>query len=346
MSAEGVRYALQKMGVERRTVREAFEALGNQEDSHFLSTAKRDEIPILYASGQSTVQIARLFGVTEAAIRQQLLTKGIAPRSISEARTLSTQHPETQKRQSESLKRNWQDPAYREKMIVALDKNKIAFTSTEEQMARLRGVLAGMLLGDGSLHIQKGGRHASYSMTHTIKQRAYLEFKATILREITPLNYYETAPKPKIPNGQVQCKTKTNPFYTELRSIVYPNGQKTVTLEWLNWLTLEGLALWYMDDGSLSKRRSYNKRGQYRIASRCIQFATCGFSLEEQEILRIFVKERFDLDFKTVKSHQTAENTYYSLRAAATVANKLFDLIRPFVVPCMAYKIDMEYDVK
>ena len=207
--------------------------------------------------------------------------------------------------------------------------------------AEFKGIIAGMMLGDGHIDNRKEGKNSRLRMQHGIKQEGYLLYKAALLKQLTAVNIHYLPPGgKKNPNWNIVGLTRVHPLYTRARKIIYHGGIKTVTPTWLNWLDERGLAIWYMDDGSLMKYRTRNKSGRLRICSRSIRLNTCGFTLEENQLLQKHLKEKFDLSFRLTYMAKK----YWALAAGATVANKLFEIIRPYIVPCMEYKVDMEYE--
>ncbi len=337
VSSEGVRYTLNKMGVALRSRADALRILPNVAETKYRYLTEEQKIQAIemYHNKLSTNQIGKHFGVTSRTIKLLLNKNGIQLRSISEAQIIRSKDPDTKRRASESHKQLWLKPGYRENVIEGIEKNKIAFTCDEERMASKKGIIAGMMLGDGGLFIQKGGRHASLYFEHTMKQKPYLEHKANFLRDITEVLVNELKPSGKNPNWHVRCKTRTNPFYTQLYNIIYPDGKKKISMEWLSWITFEGLAIWYMDDGSFQRK------------GKSINLYTCGFSYDENVLIQSFLQTRFNLKFDIYKaSEYTGDNpeyignVYYALRANRSETRKFFELVRPFIVPCMSYKID------
>lgn len=204
--------------------------------------------------------------------------------------------------------------------------------------SEFKGLLAGMLLGDGCLSLG-GGRNAYMSIWQKAAHEEYLRHKAGLLEEFTAVTVYPASGKTtKGTYPGVVCKTRRHPLYTRLHQIAYPGGKKTVTTTWLSWLSAQGLALWYMDDGSLNKRWSHNKSGRYRIASRTIALNSCGYSLDENRLLRDFIQDRFGVQMKV-----RPNGPYYRLMCGAREGNRFLAIIRPYLVPCMAYKFDMQY---
>ena len=203
--------------------------------------------------------------------------------------------------------------------------------------SELKGILVGMVLGDSTIALPKEGINAYMRIQHGLRAADYLRHKAEILRQLTDVTVGDVGGK----YPGIYARTKNHPLYTRLRKLAYPEGKKVVTKTWLNWLTPQGLAIWYMDDGSLNKSYSINKSGRRRIFSRQLFLHTCSFSLEENELLVSFIEKTFDIKFRIKKNGK-----YLRLNIGAVEANRFLEIVKPYIVPCMEYKTDMEYDLK
>lgn len=203
--------------------------------------------------------------------------------------------------------------------------------------SELKGILAGMVLGDSTIALPKEGINAYMRIQHGLKAAEYLRYKAEILKQLTDVTVGDVGGK----YPGIYARTKNHPLYTRLRQMVYPEGKKTVTKTWLNWLTPQGLAIWYMDDGGLVKSYSTNKSGRRRIYRRQLFLHTCSFSLEENELLVSYIEKAFDIKFRIKK-----DGKYYRLFMGAVEASRFLEIVKPYIVPCMEYKTDMEYDLK
>jgi len=199
-------------------------------------------------------------------------------------------------------------------------------------------ILTGMILGDASLVVSHGGRHAMLKLQHSPSQRSYLLHKVAILREITHVNVREV-PDNGWGYGTIIAETRTHPIYTKLRKRWYPNGRKTISLQALMPLDAQGLAYWYMDDGSLTIHYRVLTSGRKSPKSREIHFHTQAFSREEHEIMREFLTERFGISTR-ISRHK---GKYWVLGMGAKEGQKLFDIIRPYVLPMFDYKMNMHY---
>ncbi len=113
--------------------------------------------------------------------------------------------------------------------------------------SRLRSILVGSMLGDGRL-FQTGSRTAAYTEHHSIKQRAYLDWK---VQEWGP---FGLGVRDVIQRGHPGSIFTTHgcstlfPFWQKF----YPTGvgDKVFTSLPLEWVDDVALAVWFMDDGS------------------------------------------------------------------------------------------------
>lgn len=193
-----------------------------------------------------------------------------------------------------------------------------------------RAFILGCVIGDG--HLRKRDGNVSLSITHCAKQREYLEWK--VLKLSSALNNGRVANIREVDNnGYVGFSwEKGHKYLRILYKWFYKNKTKSISRYLLNFLTEEAIAVWYMDDGSLS----YKKRDG-EIHAREFTLNTY-LSLEENQIIVDYFKEAWSIEFKIVKS-----KNHYRLRCGGREGWKLIKLIKPYIVPCMLYKIDMQY---
>jgi len=198
-----------------------------------------------------------------------------------------------------------------------------------------RGILVGMILGDGYLLSQ--GNHCSLTIEHSQKQIEYLKHKAKLIHSIfggKPCKIYRRSRYDKRTNKiYKQCSlAKGNKYFKFLKKKIYCNkNKKYYTRSVLNWLTPHGLAIWYMDDGCCKARK--NKNGN--ITS-CQTYLNTYCSLEEAQTIKTYFKEVWNIDF----SIHTRKLTKTCLLCANSEASKKFiKLIRPYIIPQMQYKL-------
>lgn len=194
-------------------------------------------------------------------------------------------------------------------------------------------------MGDASLI--KPCRNAYLKLQHGPEQRVYLMYKVALLEKLTSVNVRDIED-----NGYGYktyiAETKVHPVYTKLWHRWYGKGRKAITKKAIRSLNEEGLAYWYMDDGSLTIHHRLLKDGTKSPKGREVHFHTQSFTYNEHEILRDFLHSRFGIDMNIVRH----KSRYWILGCGAGVGNKLFDIIKPYIIPLFNYKINMLYQVR
>ena len=128
--------------------------------------------------------------------------------------------------------------------------------------------------------------------------------------------------------------TKSLPFLKLLRRILYDsNGKKHITGKILNRLSLQELAIWWMDDGSMSKKIN-KKTGN--IKSLVFTLSTC-ISKEDNEKIIEFFYSKFSIKFGIRKM-----KNQYALICGTKEGKKLSKLLYPYLIPSMQYKLFSE----
>ena len=190
-------------------------------------------------------------------------------------------------------------------------------------------ILLGTLLGDGNLSIRKSGR-AYFRVTHCLKQEELAQLKLNILKEFATnknLKYYNVLhPITKESLPTVYFQTVRHDLFTKMYNLCYVNNIKTVSLDWLNQVNYQGIAIWIADDGSLQIRNS---------KPHCLILNTQGFHLEGNIIIQKWFKDNFDIDFKIGKD----QHELSVLRCYGDSMRLLISKIKPYMPNCMLYKV-------
>jgi len=109
-------------------------------------------------------------------------------------------------------------------------------------------LILGTLLGDSSLLLDKHSfSNPRLSIPHSIKQKEYLMWKAKELANLDPV--IETHRTSGFGSQMLCVRTKASPSLRRYYSLRYP---KSHAYRSMDELTLRGLAVWCMDDGSLA----------------------------------------------------------------------------------------------
>lgn len=198
---------------------------------------------------------------------------------------------------------------------------------------RNKSLLIGMIIGDGHVVSRKHPKHNYTQNTliikHSIKQIEYLNHKAKLLHSIFG------GKKPHVNiidnSGYEGCILyKTDRYFKVLRKLLYPDGKKKISRDVLKYLTPEGIALWYMDDGSLSAKKRNGKIHAYDLTINTY------ISKEENEEIIEYFRDIWDIKFTVVKSKSS-----YRIRCGTREARKFIKIIEPYIVESMRYKINI-----
>ena len=190
-----------------------------------------------------------------------------------------------------------------------LDKVKLNFIKdniTYEQ----KQIILSSIIADGRLD-KIGNRNANFILYHCHKQKDYLFWKADKLVSIFGrYNIYQYKNK-----NLIQIRFSSNPFFTELHSLIYENSKKrmipNIVIEGLNEL---GLAILYLDDGS-------NHPSGYTISRK---------NERDKERIKII------LNNNNINSSLLCNGVYIK----KSESYKLTSILNKFNIPeCMKYKI-------
>jgi len=207
-------------------------------------------------------------------------------------------------------------------IISKYDKNHIDNIISKGLNEDQLQVIYGSYLGDGNIGITKKNRYR-LRIIHCEKQKEYCRWKAKMF-EIKEVKYIEK-------NGYSQKPAYS--FQTKIFDLEdeIPKDTKKVPNWLLDKIDERGIAVWYMDDGSIQK----NKLKDGSI-SNYITIHSNNFDYKTQEK---FVK-KFN-DYGIDCSINKNKDKYYYLRFNKENTIKLLELISPYVHESMNYKIDL-----
>lgn len=114
--------------------------------------------------------------------------------------------------------------------------------------------------------------------------------------------------------------------------------RKHITNEILNYLDTCSIALWWMDDGTLTEKFTYrnNKRIKCGYTLRLCTY----LSKEENELIREYFIDKYDMYWNVVKA-DGSENQWM-LRCGTIEGRKFLNIVREYIninVPSMNYKV-------
>ena len=190
-----------------------------------------------------------------------------------------------------------------------------------------KSILIGLLLGDG--YIDDKGR---IYIEHGEKQKDYCIFKAKLLHSICggrDIKVHEYVRNHSILKDRKQFKESTFTTYSfkkqsqsfiPIRTMLYgEDRKKRITQEVLDLLTPEAIALWWMDDGCLTKKYT-----------------------EQNELIQQYFMDKYDMIWNVVKADGAKDNTQWMLRCGSNEGRRFLNIIREYIeknVPSLAYKV-------
>lgn len=206
-----------------------------------------------------------------------------------------------------------------------------------------KSILIGLLLGDG--YIDPKGR---ISIEHSDKQLEYCIYKAKLLHSVIggkdiKVQLYERhrssrkdGKQWKSGNTFITCQfKKQSKNFIPIRDILYKEGRKTITNEVLECLSPLGIALWWMDDGSLTRRKQKNgSPGPYML--RLYTF----LSFEENALIRQYFIDKYNVYWNIQTANQEKEQ--YFLYCSQEEGKKFMNIVKDIIlnnVPSMSYKL-------
>lgn len=186
-------------------------------------------------------------------------------------------------------------------------------------------VLFGSLFGDGSLYLNKNGINALYEEDHSLKQKDYLLWKKPFFEEISPVkvteySYFDERTGKRY--YHIRVRTRVSSLLTDLHKVLYIDGRKTVPPLILNQIDTLGLAVLYFDDGD------------YCYQNRRAKISTHSFSLEENELIKNYLLDQFELETMIYPMRSG-----YELRFNSNSTKRLLSLIENYTPECLFYKL-------
>lgn len=194
-----------------------------------------------------------------------------------------------------------------------------------------RMTILSMVLGDGSLN-----SNGYFVLRHGLKQKEYLDWKYNLLKnkfKLTDIYYHDNNGY-----GSYEFRTKNYRFLKLYRKIFYGTGRKNMAKrKFLNKLTAQSIAIWYMDDGSLIQKRKDGKVHANEL------YINTYVSKEENQVYIDYFKEVWDIQFSNA-----LDKGKYRLRCSTKEARKFVEIVRPYVsqVNCMVYKLNVRSSEK
>jgi DNA polymerase-3 subunit gamma/tau len=216
--------------------------------------------------------------------------------------------------------------------------------SSYERLTELQlEAITGAAIGDGHLAMNGSGVRARLSITQGLKQKEYLDYKRQLLGDCVrsePQFHHSLKSFSKV--GTLRLATLSYPQIAQLHRELYcREGQKAITPEFLRKVTPLGLALWYLDDGSLVTQANKHQRKdgtwtQYPNTRSTLSIYS--FTAQEAQHIVNWLYEEWQIQAGV---SQTAKGPAIWLTLEGTA--RLHQLIARYVPPPMQYKLLPEF---
>ena len=210
-----------------------------------------------------------------------------------------------------------------------------------------KSVILGTLLGDASLSWPRNKKKERYgcgprfSVGHSEAQLPLLEAKKRALDMLgfsyttNRANACQTVSCGKTirRSAFISIQTLVNKDWVGLYELLYSAGKKRITPEALALVDQEALAYWVMDDGAPSSV------AVGRLKERAFCLSTCGFSLEENNLIAGWFKDRWGLDAHVGSISNQSGKRYFVIRLTLESSRRLAGLLDEYFLPELKYKL-------
>lgn len=191
------------------------------------------------------------------------------------------------------------------------------FKKTLQLSSFQRDFLIGTLLGDGCLITSRSGKSARLQVRQSKKFKEYVLWKYSFFSQ-----WVLTPPREDTHNDSFYFRTMSHPDLMQIKRMFY-SGSKRFVPGNITYLLKNpfSLAVWVMDDGNGNKKRS------------CFRLSSYGFGKEGNILLQECLLQNFSLPSVIYR-----DSKGFYLYFPRENAHKLYEIIKPFLLPCMQYK--------
>jgi len=195
---------------------------------------------------------------------------------------------------------------------------------------RQKQILYGSLLGDAGI-----SHSGNLTFVHGQDQKDYLDFKVkTFFSMAGGQDQSRSGYKPNNIVYRARC-FKTEDI-AEIQRLVYPNGKKTVTKEWVDKLDLQSLAFWYLDDGYLAKRTKIVRNKPY--ITYVVRICAAGLSRKEIDLLYKRIQEFGFRGGIVQKRKYFEQDRGWDIYLNPHDTRRFLQAVSSYIPTCMQYK--------
>lgn len=205
--------------------------------------------------------------------------------------------------------------------------NRNNLTSNKYEVLNLsdnfKQLLIGSYLGDGSFTKISGlAKQSKFSIAHSLKQKEYFlrKWKVFEIHNLEGKIMYNKVLSNRYKNGyfeEIRFKSKSHPLFTKFREEGYSETKKKLNIELVKDINKLGLAIWYMDDGS--------------ITGTSCNIASNKFSENERFLLRDLIYSKFNILTNITQTTLYIPTKEFSL---------FKEIVKPYIIEEMKYKLN------
>lgn len=200
-------------------------------------------------------------------------------------------------------------------------------------------------IGDGCISrgfIQNSWLRYRFLLKHSEKQKEYFHWKCKQLESILSKSkcrvkywkLYVNSGKSQI--NALQYEKNNNKVLKPIYNLLYRSNKKTLSRKVLDKFDAQGLAIWYMDDGSLSHYK-YKRGDGTEIYRRCVATLNTYLSKEENIIIQKYFREKWNVEWNIHK-----DKGFFRLVCGTKEFRKFKQIIEPYIHETMKYKINIK----
>ena len=203
--------------------------------------------------------------------------------------------------------------------------------------SELKGYLTGLIMGDG--YIDSGVTKRAFRIKSINK-----DFINKIYKDISSCNTFKSYVRhlnKRIDKNNVVHKEhwefviSAHPYFVKKYHHFYDDYKKRIiSNEALQWITPSGIANWYMSDGYVCLVGK--ERGD--ISGRRVEFCTDRYSYETVNKINKMLLNNFNIKNSIISRGKT-----YRIRVLTESYSSFFNLIKPYIVNSMKYKMYLGY---
>lgn len=199
--------------------------------------------------------------------------------------------------------------------------------------------LIALTIGDGCIHNPKfktGSQRGYLDIAHHLKHKDYIEYKKSILDDINVNSKIGIKKSKNIPK-LIKVHTKGYHILEKIRQRFYdPRGFRKFHKRWIKGITLEHLAIFWMDDGHFAKQKTRHDSFYYYG-----DISTKSYNLKSvKNLQRCF--QKFGIKSRLYHSKRySGKGDGYGIKFRQSDLEKMCKLFIPYIskIPSMHYKL-------